>query len=121
MSLDRWSDRLSENVENIFIFGEFLDVLQILFTQAWLLLVGKQTLDSSGNEHALEIPRHSSVDNSENSRDLDSVSWLELINKVIFEYNLHRPWKLSSWSILWHLLNGHDLGVLVHTVAVLGG
>ena len=59
------------------------------------------------------------MDNLEDTRYVDSISRLALVDQIVFENDLHRSRKLSWWCILWHLLNNDSLRVLIDTVSVL--
>ena len=35
------------------------------------------------------------------------------VHQVVIKYNIHRPWQLPGWSLLWHLLDTQCLVVTV--------
>ena len=58
---------------------------------------------------------------AENACDLNSISWLDAVNKVILQDDLDTARKLTRWCALWHFLNRDNLRVLVKAVAILVG
>ena len=58
---------------------------------------------------------------AENACDLNSIAWLDTVDKVILQDDLDTARELTRWCALWHFLYRNNLGVLVKAVAILVG
>ena len=125
VTLDRRSHRLAQDFENIFFLRQLPDVLDVLLAQAWLLLFSQEASDTGRyNLRPEGTASHAHVHvrgSTEDTIYFDSVTWLDAIDQIVLQNDLHAPGKLSRWRILRHLLDCHNLRVLVKAVAILVG
>ena len=79
---------MSQDVEKLLILRNLLDVLNVSIIELWLLFLGIKTSYSSSNDNSVEMAgsvlTHWGTC-SENSTYLDSITRLDLINKIVLQ------------------------------------
>ena len=125
VSLNRRSDRGTKHVKDVLLLGQLTDVLDVLLAQTWFLFFSEKTHNTCGNDLSSECaPSHAHVHigrRAVDTCDLDAITGLDAVNKVVLQNNRHTARQLTWRCIFWHLLNRHDLRVLVQTITILVG
>ena len=67
MAFDRRCDRLTHDVEDIFVSGKLFDALDVLLAEAWLLFLCMKTLDSCCDQNTSEFTRLTSMNDPEDA------------------------------------------------------
>lgn len=122
-SFDSWSNRGSKNVENVFLFRQFTNVLDVLLAQTGLLLFSEKTYNTSGNNLGPKgTPSHAHMHIggcSIYTSHFNAVARFYAINQIVLEDDGHTARKLAWRRTFRHFLNRDNLRILVEAVAVL--
>ena len=123
VTLNSTSHWVSKKIKQFLLFWDLSDVLNISLIKLWLLLISEKGGNSGCDQDCTEICTHTSRTAwslcSVDACDWNSITRLNSVNEIIFEYNLNRARKLTRRGSFWHFLNGNHLWIFVNTVSIL--